>query len=559
MNKNKLSGLNIVTLLIIIFFITGYIIFPLYSLLKESLLNPGNIFSFTSYSQLFSKTSFSATFNSVLLSVITVAGSGITGIYFAYAFQYHRIPLKKMLTSVLLIPLATPPLIGVVAFLFLLNENGLLIKLLSSVFNLHNPIFRFDGWTAIIVIHIYSFYPMFFLFVTSGLKKIDSSVTDASYSMGASRSKTFFRIILPQLVPSITGASLIVFMASMASFSAPFIFGGSDRFLTTEIFNAKINGDNSFASALSVLLAIISVAFLILLRLYRSKKIITQRYKGTPKSTTLHPKKSFGLFSTAAAFIFAIFIVLPILTLLFLSLIPEGSLMRNFFGESFTLENYSRILSDPQFFEPFRNSVGMSLAAVVITLLIGVSSSFIITNKNLKGKSILEGVLSLPYGIPGTVIALGFILSFNSPTVFTAFVSLVGTYWILPLAYAVRNLPVMTQSSVAGFHSIDPSLEEASQTLGAGGSRTFRKIIVPLILPSILNGALLVFINSVGEFVSTILLYSYSTKTISVEIYSQIRMYNTGAAAAYGILLFLMVMIIVYFSRRTLDKSIGVV
>jgi len=70
---------------------------------------------------------------------------------------------------------------------------------------------------------------------------------------------------------------------------------------------------------------------------------------------------------------------------------------------------------------------------------------------------------------------------------------------------------------------------------------------------------LLVFINSVGEFVSTVLLYSYSTKTISVEIYSQIRMYNTGAAAAYGILLFLMVMIIVYFSRRTMDKSIGVV
>ena len=201
----------------------------------------------------------------------------------------------------------------------------------------------------------------------------------------------------------------------------------------------------------------------------------------------------------------------------------------------------------------------MSLIAVLITLIIGVISSYLIAKKKIRGKNLLESILSLPYGIPGTVIALSLILSFNTPTLFTAFISIVGTFWILPLAYAIRNLPVLTQSSIAGFNAIDPSLEEASRTLGASEIITFRKIIVPLIFPSVFNGALLVFINSVGEFVSTVLLYSYSTKTISVEIYSQIRMYNTGAAAAYGILLFLMVMIIVYFSRRTMDKSVGVV
>jgi iron(III) transport system permease protein len=245
------------------------------------------------------------------------------------------------------------------------------------------------------------------------------------------------------------------------------------------------------------------------------------------------------------------------ITLLFLSFIPEGSLMRNFFKEPLTFDNYTKIFSDAQFFEPFKNSVEMSAIAVILTLIVGVSSAFLIAKKNIKGKSTLENILSLPYGIPGTVIALSLILSFNVPTIFTAFTALVGTFWILPLAYAIRNLPVMTQSSVAGFHSIDPSLEEASQTLGATGNRTFRKITIPLIMPSIINGSLLVFINSVGEFVSTILLYSYSTKTISVEIYSQVRMYNTGAAACYGIILFVLVMIVVYLSRRTLDRSVG--
>ncbi|MEZ4689516.1 MAG: ABC transporter permease subunit [Ignavibacteria bacterium] len=163
----------------------------------------------------------------------------------------------------------------------------------------------------------------------------------------------------------------------------------------------------------------------------------------------------------------------------------------------------------------------------------------------------------IAYGIPGTVIALSFIISFNTPNLFSGFIPLTGTFWILPLAYAVRNMPIITQSSLAGFNAFDPSLEEASSSLGASGYGTFRKVILPFVIPSVLSGAMLVFINSVGEFVSTILLYTYSTKTISVEIYSQLRLYNTGAAAAYGIILFIMVMIVVYISRKSVDKSVS--
>ena len=557
MKRSSLS--NILLTGIVIYFIAGYILFPLYSVLKESFTGEGHLFSFEAYKNLLTGSSAEAVINSILLSVLTVTGSGITGVYFAYIFHYHRIPFRSFFSSLLLIPLATPPLIGVVAFLFLLNENGLLAKLLTMLFGMNAAMFRFDGWTAIMIIHIYSFYAMFYLFVSSALKKTDMNLIDASYSMGAGRSRTFIKVILPQLIPSIIGASLITFMASMASFSAPFIFGGSVKFLSTEIYYAKINGDNSFASSLSVLLTVISVIFLAMLRWYRSHKILEVRYKGSPKTINDLSNRSINYFSTGMIMIFSFLIILPVMTLLFMSLIPEGSLMRNFIKEPFTIANYTKVFSDSQFFIPFRNSIEMSVIAVLITLIIGVISSYLIAKKKIRGKNLLESILSLPYGIPGTVIALSLILSFNTPTLFTAFISIVGTFWILPLAYAIRNLPVLTQSSIAGFNAIDPSLEEASRTLGASEIITFRKIIVPLIFPSVFNGALLVFINSVGEFVSTVLLYSYSTKTISVEIYSQIRMYNTGAAAAYGILLFLMVMIIVYFSRRTMDKSVGVV
>jgi len=554
MRSIKLTPVNIFLLLLILFFITGYILYPLMVLLKESL----PVFETASGLSSFSGIVSGSIINSVILSVITVIGSCIPGVYLAYNFHYRKFPLKKFLYPLLLIPIATPPLVGVVSFLFLLNENGLITRIITAALNLQSAPFKFEGWTAIIIVHIYSFYPFFLLFSTSALQKIDANLIDASHSLGASGFRTFFRIILPQLMTAITGASLIVFMASMASFSAPFIFGGSTRFLTTEIYSAKINGDTSMASLLSVLLTVISLIFLLLLRYYRKRNTFTNSTKGTIRSYTSSSQKDSGITGTIASSVFVFIILLPILALIFLSLIPEGSLMRNYFSESFTIDNYKKIFSDSQFFDPFSNSLKMGLIAVIITIIIGVSAAFLITRKKLKGGNIVESLLSLPYGIPGTVIALSFIICLNTPTLFTAFMPIAGTFWILPLAYSVRNLPVITQSSIAGFNSFDPSLEEASSTLGASGTRTFRKIILPLVIPSILSGSMLVFINSVGEFVSTILLYTFSTKTISVEIYSQLRLYNTGAAAAYGMILFLMVMLIVYISRKTLDKSVSV-
>lgn len=554
MRSIKLTPVNIFLLLLILFFITGYILYPLMVLLKESL----PVFETASGLSSFSGIVSGSIINSVILSVITVIGSCIPGVYLAYNFHYRKFPLKKFLYPLLLIPIATPPLVGVVSFLFLLNENGLITRIITAALNLQSAPFKFEGWTAIIIVHIYSFYPFFLLFSTSALQKIDANLIDASHSLGASGFRTFFRIILPQLMTAITGASLIVFMASMASFSAPFIFGGSTRFLTTEIYSAKINGDTSMASLLSVLLTVISLIFLLLLRYYRKRNTFTNSTKGTIRSYTSSSQKDSGITGTIASSVFVFIILLPILALIFLSLIPEGSLMRNYFSESFTIDNYKKIFSDSQFFDPFSNSLKMGLIAVIITIIIGVSAAFLITRKKLKGGNIVESLLSLPYGIPGTVIALSFIICFNTPTLFTAFMPIAGTFWILPLAYSVRNLPVITQSSIAGFNSFDPSLEEASSTLGASGTKTFRKIILPLVIPSILSGSMLVFINSVGEFVSTILLYTFSTKTISVEIYSQLRLYNTGAAAAYGMILFLMVMLIVYISRKTLDKSVNV-
>ena len=162
---------------------------------------------------------------------------------------------------------------------------------------------------------------------------------------------------------------------------------------------------------------------------------------------------------------------------------------------------------------------------------------------------------SIPYGLPGTVIAICLILSFNVPTIFTFNTVLVGTFGILPLAYTIRNLPVMTQAVKAGLHAVDSSAEEASASLGAGSFKTWRSVTLPSIYANITEGALLVFISSFGEFVATVLLYNYSTKTIPIEIYAQMRLFNNGTASAYGVVLFLIVLLVIFLSRRISNKK----
>jgi iron(III) transport system permease protein len=539
----KYSIAKILLTVTVIFFVVGYIVYPLCQLLAQSFSEKGT------YTQLFDKTVLTACFNSILLSVISVIGSAIIGVWLAYIFQYKKFAFKSFFSTMALLPIAIPPMVGVMCFLFLLGENGLLLKFLPFTS------FKFDGWFAIIALHLYSFYPLFFLFTGAAFTNLDNSTVEASYTLGAGKLKTFYSIILPQLLPSLIGASLLTFMASMASFSAPFIFGGADRFLTTAIYYAKINGDNSYAAVLSILLTVISIIFLAFLNWYRNKQPLTGRTKGAIKSTISFDNKNHDHGTFTIVIIFCVAIALPIISLFILSLIPEGSLMQPGLNYSYSLDNFKNIFTDNDALQPFFNSIESSTVAILFTLIIGLAVAYIVRGKKNLFKSSVEIIISLPYGIPGTVIAICLILSFNAPNAFSFNNILVGTFWILPIAYTIRNIPILSQAIISGLHSIDPSIEEASATLGATNFKTWRSITLPLIYPSIIQGSLLVFINSFGEFVATILLYNYSTKTISVEVYSQLRLYNDGIAAAYGVIIFLIILCIVFFSRRALDKS----
>jgi iron(III) transport system permease protein len=148
------------------------------------------------------------------------------------------------------------------------------------------------------------------------------------------------------------------------------------------------------------------------------------------------------------------------------------------------------------------------------------------------------------------VIGISFILAFNTPSLFSGYKVLVGSYWILPLAYMVRTYPLIVRSTAASLEQLDDSLLEAGQSFGAGAWRRFRKIALPITLPGIISGALLAGIASLGEFVSSILLYTYQSKPIAVEILSQLRTFNFGGASSYSVILLLLILGLIALAHR---------
>lgn len=523
---------------VVVFFVVGYILFPLLQLFREG---AGVL---KEHRSVFSKNTISAVTNSLVLSVISVVGSALIGTYIAYILHFHKFRYKTIFATIVLLPIALPPIMGTVSFLFLLGENGLLARLLS----LHA--FRFDGWNAIIIIHLFSFYPLFYVFANAALKKFDYNTAEASYLLGASATQTLWKIVVPFLLPSLVSAALLTFMTSMASFSAPFLFGQSSRFLTTEIYYAKVNGDISYSAALAGILVLFSSVVLFLFRAYRKKTTVETKTKGASRIAINFSLKRSNYGSFVLLSLFSLLVLLPVLALLLLAFLPEGALMQGSLDLRLTFENFRSLFAEPALSTPFFNSVLLSVIAVIATVVLGTVAAYVIRGRKGKVGGAIETLISLPYGVPGTVLALCLILSFNQRNVFSFFNVLVGSLWILPLAYTIRNIPIATQSVITGFNSIDPSYEEASFVLGVGKWRTFRRVTLPLLVPFLVEGTLLVFINSIGEFVATILLYNYDTRTLAVEIYSQLRQYNNGLAAAYGVLMFLIILLVVFVSRR---------
>jgi iron(III) transport system permease protein len=552
MIKNRDTRLTVWLLIPVVLVLIAYVLYPSLRTFIESLQKDGTI-SLGNYQDFFvqeSKTNLEALWNSVYISFLSVLVSALIGIPLAFIFNRYDFPGRSFFSSAAILPIVLPSLVGVMAFMFLYGESGLIPNAIKDLFGLDKVPFKIGGVPGILIVHAYTMYVYFYMTVSAAINKIDPSLEEAAYNLGANKIKVFWKVTFPLLTPAIVAASLLVFMISMASFSAPFLLAGGYRVLSLQIYFSKINGDMEIAATQSVILSIVSISFLLFMRWYQNRKDYRMASKGigAHRSEVKNPLMKWVMVVTGV--IGVIILLLPHFTILLLSLVPDGTWTFQTYPTVFNVENYRLLFEDPNIFKPLRNSLLMAFIATLANLVFGVIASYVLVKRKFVGKSFVDILVMIPWALPATVIGMNLIFAFNEPSVFSFGQILVGTFWILPLAYFIRHIPLVVRSTNAVLEQLDDSIEEAARNLGAKWFYTFRRVIFPIIMPGVLSGTLLAFIESVGEFPTSVLLYTISNRPISIEIMNQLRMFNMGQAAAYGMIQITLIVIVLFISNK---------
>ncbi|MDZ4857722.1 MAG: iron ABC transporter permease [Candidatus Hydrogenedentes bacterium] len=475
--------------------------------------------------------------NTVFISLLSVACAGGVGTALAFALARYSFPGRGVLAALAYLPFTLPPLVGVVSFYYIIGRDGFIPRGLEQAFGWEHA--ALEGPAAILLIHTYSFYVFFYAMVSAALESLDRSLIEAARTLGASRRMVFLRITLPLLRPALLGAALLTFMSSGASFSAPLIFGNDFPMLSVRIYEEQSAHNEAHAQTLTIVLAAVSLLGVLVFRSSRALKSGAAKGVRAPVRSVAGRWLALAVASAVIAVLLA-----PHATIVWLSLVDHRQWYAEVFPAAWTLDNYREIFSDASAFRPIRNSLWMSVTAAIASLAVALPAGYLIARRR-RGGSWVNALVMTPWALPGTVIAINLIVAFND-----RWLPLVGTVWIIPLAYFVRNVPLLTRFCASAIEPFDASLIEAGRTLGARPSYCFRRVVLPLVAPAIGAGLALVFATSLGEFVASVLLWVPANIPISVQINTAWRGSGIGAAFAYSVLLMLLASATYLVARR---------
>ncbi|HEX5437062.1 MAG TPA: iron ABC transporter permease [Gemmatimonadaceae bacterium] len=489
--------------------------------------------------------------NTIIIAIGSVISATAVGLPLAFLLTRVEFRGRRVLSAVATLPAALPPLVGVIAFLFLYGESGVVTHAVQLLFGLDHAPWTLNGLWAIIFVHAYTMYVYVFLFVSAALERFDTSLEEAASGLGASRRRTLWRVTLPMLGPSLLGAMLLVFMSAMGSFSAPYIFGGGIRVLSTQIVASKLNGSIGMAYVETTVLAVSALLALGLLRWFERRRQYTMAGRGGGTRRVRLRSPVWRVLAPVLAALLVVLLVLPHAMVILVSFAKDGTWTTQILPPQYTLENFRRLATQSELWVPIRNSVGMTVLATAADIVVCFFAAYLIVLRRFTGRRLLRMLVALPWAIPGTAIALGLAATFDRNALFAARVLLVGTFWILPLAYFIRGIPLVATATEGSLAQIDPSLEDAARGLGSSWWLTMRRVILPAARPGLVAGAMLAAVTAVGEFVASIVLYTHANRPISMAILAQLRDFAFGTAAAYSVLLIVLVLLIALAARFT--------
>lgn len=503
-----------------------FLIYPFITLFSKSFINNDGKFTLEFFGNFFKYEYYYRTLlRSLIVSSITTVLAIIIGVPLAYAFTRYKIFGAKAINVMIIMSLMSPPFIGAYSWIMLLGRNGSITKFFHNI-GIEFP--SIYGFLGIILVFTLKLYPYVFLYVAGSLNSIDSSLEEAGENLGASKIKRLLTVTFPVIKPTIAAGAIMVFMSSLADFGTPMLIGEGYKVLPVLVYEeymSETGGNAGMASALSIIIVICSLAVLLVQKFIINRKSYTMSALRPPKKKEL--KFQYKVLLSLLLFAFAFITFLPQIVVIITSFInTNGPVFVNGFG----FESYKAI-----FFRlggNITNTFVFSSIAIVIIILISILVAFLITKRRSKSSIFMDILVMFPYVIPGAVLGISLLLTYNKGPLLIA-----GTPLIMIIAYVIRKMPYTVRSSSAILQQIDSSVEEASISLGESLMKSFFKVTARIMIPGIVSGAILSWISTINELSSSIMLYTGKTATISVAIYTEVVRASFGTAAALASIL----------------------
>lgn len=503
-------------------------------------------------------------FNSLRLAVLTTISAILIALPLAIVSARFRFPGKAFFSALVLVPLILPPFVGAIGMRALLGREGALNALLGTDFDILGDARLF----GVVLVQAFSLYPIIYLNATAALANLDPALDEAAENLGASAWKRLWTITLPLVRPGVFAGGTIVFIWSFTELGTPLMFD-YPQVTAVQIFNGLKEVETSAKPyALTVVMLTTAIMAYFLGKYLFGGKGYAMYSKASRAASEKPLTGGVGLLACGAFAIVSILALLPHLGVILTSLSGTGQWYKTVLPSTFTTDHFKEALTASDSFTAITNSLKLAFAAMLVNIAFGIVISYILVRTTVRGRNVLDALTMLPLAVPGLVMAFGYVaMSLRWPFgdgPLGDFASVIAVdpnpVPFLIAAYAVRRLPYIVRSTVAGLEQTSGELEEAAVNLGASRVTAVRRVILPLIVANLIAGGLLVFSFSMLEVSDSLIL---AQKTEDFPITKAILAFGDRlgdgphVASALGVWGMALLTVTIFASSLLLGKKLG--
>ena len=524
-----------------------FLVWPIFSMLSLSLIDQNGEVSFSGYQSFFQSRGYRRILsNTLTLGLAVTLCSLLLGGLLALAVARWKFALARWVMILPLVTLVIPDVVVAASWILVLGRQGVVNMWLEPL-GVQLP--TLYSWWGLVFVMTLNNYVYAFVAILVGLKSMDQSLELAANSLGYPMRSVLTRVTYPMMVPSVLSGALLVFMHAISDFGIPAILGARTPVLSVAAYNAFVSEMGTTPQMQTTLASVL--VFLGLVMLFAQKWIVDRRQvqMESGRSPPLVVLKGMsGMLVGGLILIIMTLSLLPALVVLVTAVTPSSGPVLQYGGFTTAHLEYA-LMRAPA---PLYNSLFLATIATLVGTAFSIVVGYLIVKKGSVASQFLESMVMLPLSIAGTVLGIALIHAFNSPPILLA-----GTWVIMALAYFLRRVPISVRAAMGPLHNLRDSIEEAARSLGVSPFKSFFKVILPVIAPSVAASAVLMWVTTLSELSATIVLYYGGMNTMPIEIFQQVDSGRLAQASAYSTILLLTIFIPLWIANRVFRLNIG--